>query len=70
MIYQAGKYVVRAEDIPRARKLPCAQNLENTLENIKLHMWGVARVVVLSAKFDGKKYLPRAGNKLSSLDDI
>ena len=32
---QTVKYVVRAEYLPRASRLPCAQNLENILEKYK-----------------------------------
>ena len=52
---QTGKYVVRAEDLPRASKLPCAQNLKNILENIPIHMGGDARTGSPCAQIFGGK---------------
>ena len=59
---QTGVYVVRAEDLPHASKLPCAQRpikraeFEKTcLKNISLRMgrrWGL---LFQARTFDGKK---------------
>ena len=68
---QTGKYVVRAEDLPRASKLPCAQRPVKRTKygkyagKIHYTCGGVARVVFPSANVTRKNIL-RAENKLSS----
>ena len=65
---------MRAEDLSRTNKLPCAQRpikraeFENMLQKYVIS-YGEAMQgwFFLARKFDGEKGLPRAENKLSSL---
>ena len=74
LVGQTGKYAVRAEDLPRASKLSCAQQptksaeFENVPEKHAI-LYGEAMRggFFQTHKCDGEKYLPRAENKLSSL---
>ena len=78
--FQTGKYVVCAEDLPRANKLPCAQRpikrakfeeyccqVNGTYKKVPLHM---RRCCEGGFSRRVKKYLPRAENKLSSRAEI